>query len=257
MSAADNVGNSHYFLNSFLSKPISNIPKGAQWAVQFGDLEAEILPAIEQAYKREPNQWDTSAAAKAVLTSEYQNVKGCMFCQAISVQGEGANVSPGGSLQQNALLRSYVGGGRQDMQKMRMSFLDTNISFCDSFLRGWALATANFGMVARYDVNYRTWLTCWKFGITPTGPIVLQTVTFYGVCCVEVSSEEYNYDPPSSYVRREAQFVYHSYSVNSNPDESLVSSTTSPKKTPPKADTRLTQSAPFGQEQMDKVRYLG
>jgi hypothetical protein len=100
---------------------------------------------------------------------------------------------------------------------MRMTFLDTNVSFVDSFLRGWALATSNFGMIARPkwdDKNYRTDLFCYKFGITPKGPVIIQTMKFKDVCCVSVSEEEYNCAPSTAPVLREAQFIYNSYSVN-------------------------------------------
>jgi hypothetical protein len=212
-----NKGTPEHYLSTFLSRPASSIPKGAQWAVMFDDLEGSILPAIDLAYKREPNasEWQTTAAAKTILTEEYQETKGCMFCQAIGLPGEGMNANVEGNIKSNAFLRSYVGGGRTDFATMRMTFIDTNISFCDSFLRGWALATANFGLVARSgDKNYRTRLTCFKFGITPTGPIILQTVTFHGICCISVSEEEYNYNAATAPVEREARFIFHSYSVN-------------------------------------------
>jgi hypothetical protein len=220
MPASDNKATPSYFLDNFLSRPASAIPKGAQWAVQFESLPSRILPALEMAYAFEPGErrWQTSSAAELILTDEYQEHKGCLFCQAISLPGEGLTPIAEGSIKSNAFLRSYVGAGRNDSPVMRMTFIDTNISFCDTFLRGWSLATANFGMIARNSSdtrNYRTNLNCWKFGITPSGPIILQSMTFEGICCVGVSDEEYNYETATTYVKREAQFVYHSYSIES------------------------------------------
>lgn len=210
----DVKGGPSQFLQIFLSRHASSIPKGAQWAVTFDNLEG-ILPTIEEAYKREPSpsSWKTQEAAKVILTQDYQVSKGCMFCQAIGLPGEGGTVNVEGKIAQSGFIGSYVGGGRNNFPEMRMTFLDTSISFCDSFLRGWSLATAHFGMVARSDKNYRTNLTCWKFGITPSGPIVLQQMSFKGICCIGVSEEEYTYEPTTSPVRREARFVYHSYSL--------------------------------------------
>lgn len=219
------AGTSDYFLNSFLSRPASSIPKGAQWAVFFHQLESSIIPAVQLAYAREPQykNWKTIDAASILLNDSYQTTHGCIFCTAISVQGEGANVNAGGNIQHSSYLRSYLGGGRQDLSKMRMSFLDTNLSFVDSVLRGWALATTCYGMVARSgEKNYRTNITCYKFGATSDGPFVLQTVTFEGACCIEVSQEEYNYDPKTTFGRREAQFVYHSYSIDSETNNDIL-----------------------------------
>jgi hypothetical protein len=222
MSVVNNKANPGYFLDNFLSRPASAIPKGSQWAVQFDDLQYGILPAVRLAYMYEPGsrKWQTEKAAEVILAPDYQQDRGCMFCQAIAIPGEGLTPVAEGNIKSNAFLRSYVGAGRNDVPVMRMTFIDTNISFCDSFLRGWALATANFGMIARKypgdDRNYRTNLTCWKFGITPSGPVVLQTISFEGICCVEVSEEEYNYEHATSYVKREAKFVYHSYSIDTD-----------------------------------------
>lgn len=222
--SAEIVGNSEYFLNALLSRPASSIPKGSLWAVFFDDIGNKILPAIVNAYEREPQSasWKTENAAAIILSPSYQETKGCMFCTALSIQGEGANVTTGGT-PQGSYLRSYVGGGRQDLSKMRMSFLDTNVSFVDTILRGWALATACYGMVARTGYkNYRTNITCYKFGVSPTGPFVLQTVTFYDACCIDVSQEEYNYDPVTTFGKREAQFVYQSYSIDSETGNSIL-----------------------------------
>ena len=220
--AAKNV---HLFLDNVLSRPATSIPKGSQWIVTFqsGDktLEECIFPAIDLAYKNEPNlggsKWNTREAATSILTDEYQKNKGCMFCQAIELPGDGSQVNAEGNIKTNAFLRSYVGGGRNDLPIMKMTFLDTNVSFSDSFLRGWALATANFGLIARSKTdpkNYRCDIICNKFGITPDGPFIIQTMIFKDACCISVSSEEYQYTHSTSAVLREAQFIYNSYTVN-------------------------------------------
>ena len=219
--ATDSVkGNIYEFLQGFLTRPATAIPKGAQWVVSFDDLN-DLLPAIQKAYDYEPNnigKWSTINAASTILTKAYQDDRGCMFCQAIGLPGEGMNANVEGSIgstsNQNAFIRSYVGGGRNEFPKMRMTFIDTNISFADSFLRGWALATANFGMIARNDIKYRTNLNCYKFAITPKGPFIIQTMKFKDICCVSVSEEEYNYNPGTSPVLREAQFVYNNYMID-------------------------------------------
>ena len=137
-----------------------------------------------------------------------------MFCQAIGLPGDGTDAVVEGNIKSNGYIRSYVGAGRNDFPIMRMTFLDTNISFADSFLRGWSLATANFGLIMRSDVKYRTNLTCHKFAITPKGPFIIQTMKFKDICCIGVSEEEYQYGPVTSPVLREARFVYNNYMVD-------------------------------------------
>lgn len=211
-----------YFLNVFLGNPASSIPKGAQWAVFFDDLKT-ILPAIQLAYSSEPggnNAWKTEEAARVILNENYQNRDGvgCLFCQALSIPGEGLTPVAEG-IKYNGFLRSYLGAGRNDFPIMRMTFLDTNISFTDTVLRGWALATAKFGMIARSgEKNYRTNMTCYRYSITPNGPSILQKVYFEGICCVSIEEEELNYDPMSSAPKRRAQFIYHNYHMDTVTD---------------------------------------
>lgn len=225
-----------YFLQQVLSKPAGALPKGAQWVVLFEDLQGSILPGIKLACSYEPasKNWLIEAANK-VLTDKsgpYQEKQGCMFCQGIDLPGEGTAAVVEGNIKSNAFLRSYVGAGREDFSQMRMTFLETNVSFADNFLRGWALSTSNFGMIARSgNKNYRTNLHCFKIGTVAPNlpPFVLMRMTFYDLCCISVSNEEYNYSPVTTPTMREARFIYNHYSVdtetannefvlNNNPD---------------------------------------
>jgi hypothetical protein len=201
------------FLSNFLSNPGTSIPKGAQWAVYFDDLK-RILRTVEQAYKGEPRVWNTKEAGKILASPQFQQSHGCLFCQAIDLPGEGMTPVAEG-IKSNAFIRSYIGAGRNDFPIMRMSFLETNVSFADSLLRGWALATAKFGMIARTgNKNYRTNLTCYKFSMGPGKPHISQTMRFEGICCISLSNEESNYDAMTSITRRDAQFIYNSYSID-------------------------------------------
>lgn len=206
-----------YFLDVFLQSPAASIPKGSLWVLYIADPES-ILPAIDLAYQGEPQdkQWNTNSKAKILLADNLQKTGGCMFCQAIEIPGEGSTPIAEGNIKYNSFIRGYVGAGRNDFPLMRASFLETNVSFADSFLRGWALATAKFGMLARdgSDKNYRTNLTCLKYITTPGGPILSKTINFYRACCVSVDNQELNYDHVSVAVKRNAQFIYDSYSMD-------------------------------------------
>lgn len=205
-----------YFLDVFLKTPAGSLPKGGQWAVFFEDIKTDILPAIRLAYQGEPNAnlWNTADAGEFILNEEFNNADGigCLFCQAIRMPGEGSTPIAEG-IKYNSYLRSYVGAGRNDFPVMNMAFLETNISFTDTILRGWALATAKFGMISRTGTNknYRTNMTCYKYTTTPYGPQVLLKAHFTGICCISVDDQEYNYDPMTSAVKRQAQFVYHDF----------------------------------------------
>lgn len=226
--ALPNITKTSGFISYFhhiLSTPGGSIPKGAQWLVAFENLGG-LMSGIETAVKREGKPWMIDTASKAIIGETFQENSGCVFCQAIALPGEKLTTNPAGNITNGAFGRAYVGEGRDQWPQMRMSFLDTNISFVDNFLRAWVLSTGNHGLIARYPwsaENYRTNIICWKLGsYSPTTPpTILQKTIFYDACCVSVSEEEYTYEATTAPVRREAQFIYNYYSIDTQADNDL------------------------------------
>lgn len=222
-----------YFYQNFLTSLAGSIPKAPIWVIAFENLSQRVLPAINLALQYEPGfnsgdagtstttsaSWKIQQAAAIISSAKYQSAGGCLLCQAIDLPGLNINAIPEGNINYNAFLRSYVGQGRVDLPIMRASFLESNISFADNFLRPWALATATFGLIARNGMpeNYRTNMTCWQLGsITASEPTILKEMTFYDICCLSVSNEELNYLPNSSPVLREATFTYQYYTISTS-----------------------------------------
>jgi hypothetical protein len=211
-----------HFLQAVLSSPVGSINRGAQWVVAFENPQS-ILNSIKLALTYEGKEWQISSAIDAVLGDNFQKTKGCVFAQAIDIPGESLVVNPEGNIQSNAFRRSYVGQGINQLPEMRMTFLDTNVSFTDNFLRPWVLATGNFGMLARASgdpKNYRTNITCYKLGAYSAAqpPAITQVITFFDACCISVANEELNYAPVTSPQLREARFIYNYYSVSDAKD---------------------------------------
>lgn len=208
------------FFESFLSRPASALPKGAQWVVDFEGLN-QVKNAILKTAQLEPgNGWDIEAGLNALINDNNYNRKGCLFCQAVSIPGEQAIANPEG-IQKNQFIRTATGDGRSDYTPtgLRMVFLDTNVSFVDNVIRPWVITTARLGMIARKgNNNYRQDISVYKIGVlTPnTPPYILQKYTFKGVCPIDVSAEEYNYTPTNAPVNREATFLFHYYTLETN-----------------------------------------
>lgn len=209
-----------------LGDPAFSIPKGAQWVVIFEDLEKYILPGIKLAIQydtalRTNNKWQVDAAMNTVLGEDYQKNAGCVFCQGIGIPAE-KNVVNTVGIAYGPFLRTSVHTQRDAFSTMRMTFLDTNVSFADNFLRPWAVSTATFGMIGRRRnevENYRTNIHCYKLGSFASSSVsksILMKWTFFDACCISVSEEENNYNPSSATVARGAEFIYNSYSVDSS-----------------------------------------
>lgn len=229
MSTPELGGQIPFFLESFLSKPASALPKGAQWVLVFeGGFNSERtnrdyndvlpVPAIKKVARSfEPQVWDIDGAIDTTLQKDYQTTKGCMFAQAVSLPGESNQVNPEG-LQQSGFIRTFSGAGRDPFANLQISFLDTNISFVDNVIRPWVVATAHLGLIAREgEDNYRCNISVYKLGVISVDktPFVLQKYTFFGACPVSVTGEEYNYTQTQSPINREASFIYHYYTIDS------------------------------------------
>lgn len=221
MAALHNVKYIQYF-HRILATPAGALPKGVTWIVAFEDLRRYILPGVKKALSmNEPGVWAIEEAARIITGPRYQSTGGCMLAQAIDLPSFNTNVIPEGNIQYNAFLRTYVGQGRADFPLMRMSFLETNLSFTDNFLRPWALSTACFGLLARPrtdERNYRTDMYCWQLGgvSSKKPPTILKQITFHDICCVSVNNEELNYVAQTAPVIREAQFIYNHYTIKSS-----------------------------------------
>ena len=220
MAVTDFSGQIPLFFESFLSKPASALPKGAQWVVDFEGLN-DVRDAIIKTAELEPQKgWSVEEGLDTLIKDNDYNRKGLLFCQAVSVPGESTVVNPEG-IQKNHFLMTATGDGRSPYAPtgLRMVFLDTNVSFVDNVIRPWVVTTARLGMIARSKPNiYRQDISVYKIGVlTPQQPpFVLQKYTFKGACAIDVSEEEYNYGPASAPVNREATFVYHYYTLETN-----------------------------------------
>jgi hypothetical protein len=208
------------FLDTFLSKPASSLPKGGQWVVDFGNFSS-VKQAIINTAKLLPSKgWNVEAGFNKITAEDYTK-RGCLFVQAVEIPGESVVVNPEG-IQKNHFIRTATGDGKSDYATaLRMVFLNTNVSFVDNIIRPWVLTTARLGLVARPNGNqqYRQDITVYKLGVTDskTPPYIAEQYTFYGVCPIEISSEEYNYTPLTSPILRDVTFTFHNYNLTTNP----------------------------------------
>ncbi len=224
------------FFHNVLTTPAGALPRGAQWIVAFHNLQANILPGIKTALEYESKTWAIEAASKAITNDLFQKNSGCIFCQAIGLPGESLTANPAGNVVSNSFVRSYVAEGRTQWPEMRMSFLDTNISFADSFLRAWVISTGMHGMLARDrggNESYRTDVTCYKLGSKKASlpPTILAKFEFFDVCCISVNEEEYTYEPSTSYSKREAKFIFNHYLVDTVSDNDFLTNSTKVRNT--------------------------
>lgn len=222
-----------FFLENFLSRPATALPKGAQWLLMFDSFPTT---AIKKGLTFESQKWQVDQAIDSITTSDVNNNnRGCLFVQAVQIPGESFTINPEG-LQQNGYLRTNVGAGRDAYNGIQVVFLDTNVSFVDNLIRPWVIATSHLGLIARSgDNNYRTNMSVFKLGVTSPNdpPYVAQKYTFYGVCPISVTGEEYSYTPVTSPTNRETTFLFHSYTIDTSQNTAATNNNAPPPTVEP------------------------
>jgi hypothetical protein len=230
-----------FFLDNFLSRPASTLPKGAQWVLVFegsylagneniiSDNTIVPVTAIKRGTQFEPKKWDIEGGLNTILTKDYQQTKGCLFAQAVQIPGESSVANPEG-IQMNGFIRTFSGGGRNPFSNLQISFLETNVSFVDNVIRPWTIATAHLGLLARTgENNYRCNISVYKLGVISSNeyPYIACKYTFFGACPIEVTGEEYNYTQTTAAVNREATFIYHYYTLETSTNNPVVTDNSS------------------------------
>lgn len=214
------------FLKSLLSTHIGSLPKVPIWAVSFAEIPLWVIQNITYIHSgysgtlKQPDNDLTNKLAKGVL----HDSRGCLFAQAISVPGDGFTSNAEGQ-QNNGLYREYINQGRDDHNKIKISFLDTTISFTENIIRPWVVATSHLGMVARSGyLNYRTdmFLYRWSPGLGGSEPFIYQTWVFHKACPINVSNENIEYSPQSGVIRRDVEFIYQSYNTQAFPENTGI-----------------------------------
>jgi hypothetical protein len=234
-----------FFYEGFLSNPASAPAKSFFWILSFDGVYLESNPSAEQqflpipAIKRacsrgeidgpspggssevfEPMPWNIDHAMKSLLISDYFDIKGCLFVQDVNLPSESITANPEG-IQTNGFMRTYSGAGRDANLPLRISFLETNVSFVDNIIRPWVITTGHLGLIARSgDLNYRCNITVRKFGVLRPdfAPFEVCRWKFFGACPTEVLGEECTYTASTSPTLRAATFIYHYYKFESSHD---------------------------------------
>jgi len=230
MAINDNsfIGGIPFFLNAILSTPAGALPKGPLWvvAIDFDNNLRNTIRRVKDYEPRMPEPWDIDQALNTITTKRFQEEKGCVLTQSVTVPGESLITVVDG-LQYNGYIRSRVGNGRQDFEPLRVSFLNTNVSFVDNVVRPWTVMTGHLGLIARpAREKYRTSITIYKLGIERVDrpPFVLQQYNFWGCCPINVSGEDYTYAPDSAVMTRSADFIYQWYTTTSTKNRFAIGS---------------------------------
>lgn len=216
-AGAANLPTMPYFLSNFLSKPVGSIPRVPIWSITFDSIPLDTIIRVNDYEENFIQQLDDNTL-KTLCGDVLHTSKGCLYAQGVQLPGDGFTSNAEGQ-QQGGLYREYMNQGRDDLSKIKVSFIDTSVSFVEHVVRPWVLMVSWLGMIKR-SLEYRTNINVMRWGLGMNGgntPVIYQQWTFYGACPVSVSNEDIDYTVQSGFIRRDVSFVFQKYSYYPGP----------------------------------------
>lgn len=199
-----------WFYNVLLTSA-NSVPIQSLWVAFFAN-PVDLNRAIQAGLYENGYGYYTLAAGAAVNTA--QGAVGAIFANSITIPGDGMNVSkigPDGS----GLIKGNISSGRQDMENLTISFLDTNMSFTDYNLRPWTIYASHKSLK---NSSVKTTIIILQLAKAGVGKMLIPRAiwTFHDACPVKISSQEWNYGG-DNVVSRQVEFAYNYYILNADP----------------------------------------
>ena len=202
-----------WFYNVILTSA-NSVPIQSLWTAFFSN-PVDLNRAIQASRYENLGPWKNLASlAAGAAVNTVQSANGALFCNSVTIPGDGMNTSKTGP-EGSGLIKGNISNGRQDMENLRLSFIDTNMSFADYNLRPWAIYASHKSLK---DPTVKTTITVIQW--TKTGekkPLLPRAIwTFHDACPVSLKSDDWKYEG-DNVVYREVEFAYNFYALNADP----------------------------------------
>jgi hypothetical protein len=192
-----------------------NIPLNFQWVLFINPDDIKHLKEeIATISKIEHKEWNMKNTIDKTWIDKTQENIGCIFAHAIELPGEKSIVeragTPDGS--NRGFIKAPIINGRDDFPNLSVTFLETNLSFVDGFLRPWNILVNHRGLIARKKSIKST---IHVFELAKAGAckpnIIRKHWVFHGAVPVMISEEQKSQESSTDYGKRQTQFVFNSY----------------------------------------------
>jgi hypothetical protein len=168
--------------------------------------------------KLEPPGWQTNQMISDTWNDQTQNTIGCIFAQGVTLPGENTKIDYAGIMEgsNRGFINAPIMNGRENFSPLSTSFLETNQSFVDGVLRPWKILANHEGLMAR-PRNQSIKADIHIYQLAKAGEyspnIIRKAWTFKDCVPTMISDEDLVYST-SDYGKRQAYFVFNSYSIN-------------------------------------------
>lgn len=231
-SDPSNVSVHRYFWDT-LTKNSDSLALSQLWLACFDTAKMrkianKIQSELQSLY--EPDMWSpaTSRVADVVLNpvnffgSGRQGKDAYLLTQGVSFIADGLNSSRVGSTQTGAM-KGLIIDGRLDLNATNITFLETNVSFVDGFLRPWA-ALVGHKSLKDHELRLDIELICLEKWALESPLRIRKSMLFRNAVPINIDAEEYNYSG-DKLIQRQVQFAFDRYDSYINTDISYASVT--------------------------------
>lgn len=199
-----------------------NIPLNFLWvmviemeSVSLANLKKDIR-LIEKNY--EPEGWNMGKTAEDTWTWDTQDKVGCIFAQAAELPGETTSVERVGIIEgsRRGFINAPIISGRQDFNDLSVTFLETNRSFVEGFIRPWSILAMHKGLIAQpkgksIKSTINLYELAKKSACEPN--IIRKHWVFKDAVPTQISSESKTQENSSDYGKRQVSFTFGSYYI--------------------------------------------
>ena len=146
--------------------------------------------------------------------------RGIILAQGVIHVGDGTKF-PREGYQNTGLWKGILSNGRNDIEQLQISFLETNLSFVDYALRPWAIAVAHEGLTN--PLVKANNITVWHLAKMGAGVNFARrkVITYHNCFPTSIDSQEYNYKGDDMAVQRKVSFGFTHYTME-NGDDALL-----------------------------------
>jgi len=184
---------------NFLRDHNTSIPLDSNFLIAFGTIPSGIKNFNDNEIGNyEPEPWGINFE-KELLTGNIETTQQykCLFANGVTLPSESVGQKRVGMQDlygdnSGGILSGVVSTSRESKAPLRITFLETNVSFLDTVIRPWILAVSHYGLYARAKesaYNIKTPLTVYQFDHkTNSKDKIRKQYTFTD--CVPVSFDE-------------------------------------------------------------------
>jgi len=220
--------NPQEYLTQVLQKNTYSIPIEANYGVYIPNL-VEIYRNIKNAEDKISDK-NLEIKSEVIASIAESQTKEIFLATSINLPGENVSTSRVGYTVDNngygGLLSSPVLKGRRDTNNLEISFIETNISFLDYFIRPWVVAVSQFGLFSKNTniitaslQNFKTQLEVKFFEkeMSADGqnkPVIRKTFLFNDAVPVEVGGYEAAYGKSVGMRTCKTTWTYSTYKIS-------------------------------------------